>query len=179
MHENGKLRQIWQQCNLVVETSITINVRMECCVIQLCVCISCCWIWNWISELLFCISVFAPMQSAGWCGVANVELNYGEIMQEPTNQPASIVLSHSQHQSTNSVDALCVRSSWHLLGENSSEFQKCAMSLKGKNAFSACIQQMSKWGKNFLRKYFFLGIQNSNSCNSKFDWPPSTQMRPQ
>ena len=63
------------------------------------------------------------MQSAGWCGVANVELNYGEIMQEPTNQPASsIVLSHSQHQSTNSVDALCVRSSWHLAGENVGEF---------------------------------------------------------
>ena len=42
LHENGKLRQIWQQCNLVVETSITINVRVECCVIQLCVYISCC-----------------------------------------------------------------------------------------------------------------------------------------
>ena len=125
LHENGKLRQIWQQCNLVVETSITINVRVECCVIQLCVCISCCWIWDRISELLFCISVFAPMQSAGWCGVANVELNYGEIMQEPTNQPASIVLSHSQHQSTNSVDALCVRSSWHLVGENVGEFVQC------------------------------------------------------
>ena len=39
------------------------------------------------------------MQSAGWCGVANVELNYGEIMQEPTNQPPPLyspILSTNQ-----------------------------------------------------------------------------------
>ena len=84
------------------------------------------------SVTLFRISVFATMQS-GARSVANLELNYGEIMQ-PTNQPASIILCQPLYQSSKS--AVCPM----LEKISTSGWVSKYVAVKWKTAFSACIQ---------------------------------------
>ena len=122
------------------------------------------------SATLFCISVFATMQSAAWC-VANVELNYGEIMQ-PANQatclhytlqPTSIPIKQELVQ--------CVQC-WRKY-QQAGEFQKY-VALKGKTACSACIQQMSEWRGNFLHLHIFFKQRWSQIVTFVSIWESNT-----